>query len=433
MREVRVGGVLCKILFAKTGYTPHYTEHVQDPVTGEDVLVMADPHSRRSAIIYNPDRDKIVWEYRVGGEAVNANPHIARLITERVPKLRARPGDLICADRDNRFIVVDRRSKRIKWSFRPADARWSHDSLLTADHEGLIITDYATGYIRRIDFEGRVVWSRNLGKGLAKLSRIAGATPSGIHSNSFGGDVLATVNQSVRGVYELDEETGEIVWSCPPPKGSKNVTLTLKPHAAVRTGLAEMGGNLTVFNQEAGGGLLAVDKDCRPRWGWIKPLIALEGQEHYRPSAVGLYETTHVFLTNYGTIGFIDWNFPNLATVYEMLEIPVMRRSSWLLAWSRRGGPREEFLDPPIETGEWDVTSIHCRNHGRNPMALDIYATYGSYVDTGDAGQWRLVKSLEVQGDGWGDVMLEGCTAVRVSARSAGEVVYTIYVLQRRL
>jgi hypothetical protein len=433
LTECRIGGVLCRKVFAKQGYTPHYAEHVEDPVTGKPVLVMADPHSRRSAIIYDPEREKILWEYRVVGSSIKANPHIARLIQERVPALKARPGDIICADLDNRYIVVDRRTRRVKWSYRPPDARWSHDALLTTDHDGLIITDYATGYLRRVAFDGRILWSRNIGKGAAKLSRIYGSTASGIHGNSYGGQILVAVNQSIRGVYEVVEENGEIVWSCPPPRGSKNVTFTLKPHSAVRTGLAELGGNITIFNQEAGGGLMAVDRDCRPRWGLMKPLTSIDGQEIYRPSSYGLYETTHVFQTLEGSIGFIDWGGASMSTVYELLELPREGSYSWMLAWARRAGSKPEFLDPPLETAEYDVTKAHCRNHGRNPVILDLYAAYSMYADTRDSEQWRPVGSVEIPAGGWGDMDLEGYTAVRISARSPGETTYTLYIHQRRL
>lgn len=431
MKECRVGGLRCRKLFAKHGYTPHYAEHVEDPVTGREVLVMADPHTRRSAIIYDPERGRILSEFKMGGSTITANPHIARLIQERVPGLRARPGDIICADMDNRYVVVDRKTRRVKWSYKPPDARWSHDALLTADLEGLIVTDYSTGYLRRIRFDGKVVWSRNLGKGVAKLSRISGPTSSGIHSNSYGGQILVAVNQSIRGVYEVVEENGEISWSCPPPKGSKNVTFTLKPHAAIRTGLAELGGNLTIFNQEAGGGLVAVDRDCRPRWGLMKPLSNIDGQEIYRPSSYGLYETTHVFQTLEGSLGFIDWGGAGMSTVYELLELPRGGSFHWLLAWVRRAGPRPEFLDPPLEIAEYDVTRAHCRNYGRSPLILDLYATHSIYVDTRESDQWRPVGSFEIPAGGWGDIDLEGYTAVRISAKSPGETTYTIYIHQR--
>ncbi|MDW7977429.1 MAG: hypothetical protein RMH74_01340, partial [Candidatus Caldarchaeum sp.] len=198
---VSVAGAEARILFRSRGYTPHFAEYVVDPLTGDEVVVMADPHSRKSAYIYDPVKKRIIWEYRVPGTSISANPHIARIAVERMSKFKIRPGDVLCADLDNRFVVVDRVKKTVRWSFRPDDAKWSHDLMPTSDFQDVLTTDYATGYLRRVNAEGVVLWSVNLGKGLAKLSRIAGETPSRIHGNSFGGEILATVNQSFRGVY----------------------------------------------------------------------------------------------------------------------------------------------------------------------------------------------------------------------------------------
>jgi hypothetical protein len=279
--------------------------------------------------------------------------------------------------------------------------------------------------------EGRIVWERKFGHGVAKLSRIGGPTPSGIHSNSYGGHILVAVNQSLRGVYELDEETGTIAWSCPPLDSTKNVTYTLKPHSAIRIGLAELGGNLTVFNQEAGGGLLAVDRDCRPRWGIVKPFTIVDGAEMYRPSNRGFYETTHVFEMLDGSIGFIDWSGSASSSVYQLLETPRAGRFFWMLAWSRPAGPAPEYLDPPIETAEWGETRIACRNEGGGRLVLDLYSTYSIHVDTGNEKLWRHTAALEVSPGGWGEAVLEGCSAVRISAKASGETRYSVYVCQR--
>ncbi|MEM0441384.1 MAG: hypothetical protein QXY84_00810 [Candidatus Caldarchaeum sp.] len=201
----------------------------------------------------------------MSGTRLTANPHIARIITEPMPAFNANPGDVVCAALDNRFIVVDRVTKAVKLSCKPPDAFWSHDILATKDFDGFLTTDYGNGLLRKIDVARKQVWSLELGKGLAKLSKIHGDTPSKVHGNSFGGDVLAAVNQDIHGVYEVREEDGSIVWQCPPPCGSKNCFFTLKPHSALRLGLAELGGNLTVFNHEAGGGFIALDRNCRPR------------------------------------------------------------------------------------------------------------------------------------------------------------------------
>lgn len=424
---VRVGNATAKIVFRRRGYTPHFAEYVDDPYTGELVLVMADPHSRRSAFIFNPEEGKIIWEYRVPGSMLTANPHIARIVTENMTDFKARPGDVVCADLDNRYIVVDRESKTVRWSFRLDDAVWSHDFLPTRNFDGALITDYGTGVIKKIDGNGVVAWSRELGKGLAKLSRVVGPTPSGVHTNSFGGHVLAAVNQSFRGVYEISEEDGRVVWQCPPPKGSINCFLPLKPHAAVRLGLAELDGNLTVFNHEAGGGFVAVDKDCRPRWGVMKPFTTV-GHEAYRPSKTGLYETTHVFSTPRGLLGIIDWDGPDFSTVYEVLEPPRRTALYWLLAWERDSGGSEEFLDPPLETGEWKETLLHAVNHGNGRLRVKVYGTFSPFADVDD---FSLVDVLRVESGGTGDFRVEGFSSVRVAVSSEGSTNYSIYVVNR--
>ncbi|MCS6769288.1 MAG: hypothetical protein NZ570_02485, partial [Candidatus Caldarchaeum sp.] len=376
-------------------------------------------------------KKRIIWEYRVPGTSISANPHIARIAVERMSKFKIRPGDVLCADLDNRFVVVDRVKKTVRWSFRPDDAKWSHDLMPTSDFQDVLTTDYATGYLRRVNAEGVVLWSVNLGKGLAKLSRIAGETPSRIHGNSFGGEILATVNQSFRGVYEVAEGRGAIAWSCPPPRGSKNCFFTLKPHSAVRMGLAELGGNLTVFNHEAGGGFVAVDRDCRPRWGVMKPFTAVGGDEIYRPSSTGLYETTHVFLTPHGFLGIIDWDGPDYSTVYELLEPPRKTALYWLVAWRRRSSSTAEFLDPPVEAGEWREVGFQAVNHGQNRLRIDFYTTLSPLADTADGSVWRLASSLKVEGGGSEETALAGCSSIRVAVSSEGETTYTLYAVNR--
>ncbi|MEM0441383.1 MAG: hypothetical protein QXY84_00815 [Candidatus Caldarchaeum sp.] len=49
-----------EFFFRKRGFTPRFVEYVEDPVTGSVVVVMADPHSRRSAYIYDPFEQKII-------------------------------------------------------------------------------------------------------------------------------------------------------------------------------------------------------------------------------------------------------------------------------------------------------------------------------------------------------------------------------------
>jgi hypothetical protein len=398
---------------------------------------MADPHIRRSAYIYSLDSGKVIWEYRVEGSQLKANPHIARMVTEELRGIGAEPGDVICADLDNRFVLVDRKTKRVKWDYRPREARWSHDCL-PLEGGDLVITDYSAGFVRRISPYGKVRWELPLGRGVAKLSRVEGKTPSGIHRNDFGGDLLVAVNRSREGVYEIDSEKGSIVWSCPPGiqmRGARNVFWPLKPHSAVRIGLAELGGNLTVIGMEAGGGVVAVDRDCRPRWGWMKPLTRLEVEwepsllEIYRPTAIGLFETTHVFTTLDGKLGLIDWGSRFSSRVIEVESLPTSNLY-WLLAYRRLADSKPEFLDPPVETAEWRSVRFTAFNHGRSKLTLTFLVTPSPYADCFDGSIWRKAAELRIGPKGSEEIELSGYAACRVVAQSAegAPTEYTVFV-----
>ncbi len=400
---------------------------------------MADPHIRRSAYIYSLDSGRVIWEFKVPGSQLTANPHVARMVTEELRGIGAEPGDVICADLDNNFLLVDRETKEVKWRHRPADARWSHDCLPLEDGD-LVITDYSAGFVRRISPEGETRWNLHLGRGVAKLSRVEGKTPSGIHSNDFGGDLLVAVNRSREGVYELDSAKGEIVWSCPPGqvgdegRGERNVFWPLKPHSALRLGLAELGGNLTVIGMEAGGGVVAVDRDCRPRWGWMKPLTRLQDEsgnrwEIYRPTAIGLFETTHVFETIDGKLGLIDWGSRFSSRVVELESFPTSNLY-WLLAYRRRAGTSPEPLDPPVETAEWRSVKFTAFNHGPSTLFLTFLVTPSPYADCADRSFWREEAELRIDPEESEEVELAGHTACRVIAKSGetSTTEYTIFV-----
>jgi hypothetical protein len=429
-------GITGRILFSAQGYAPHYAEDVIDPESGERMLVMADPHIRRSAYIYSLDSGKVIWEYRVEGSKLTANPHIARMVTEELKGIGAEPGDVICADLDNRFVLVDRKTKRVKWEYRPDDAKWSHDCLPLEDGD-LMITDYSAGFVRRISPDGKTKWNLSFGPGVAKLSRVEGKTPSGIHRNDLGGDLLVAVNRSREGVYEIDSEKGLTVWSCPPElegRGQKNVFWPLKPHSAVRIGLAELGGNLTVIGMEAGGGVVAVDRNCRPRWGWMKPLTRLQDEsgrklEIYRPTAIGLFETTHVFTTLDGKLGLIDWGSRFSSRVIEVESLPTSNLY-WLLAYRRRADSEPEYLDPPVETAEWRSVRFTVFNYGPSTLILTFLVTPSPYVDCTDSSIWRKTAELRIGPEGSEEIELAGYAACRVVARSGDgdSTEYTVFV-----
>ncbi|MEM0384597.1 MAG: hypothetical protein QXV27_07105, partial [Candidatus Caldarchaeum sp.] len=77
----------------------------------------------------------------------------------------ARPGDILCADLDNRFIVVDRVKKTVRWSFRPDDAKWSHDDDLVPGHRVFDVLG-EVGRITTLSEEDSGLSSRNPNHGI---------------------------------------------------------------------------------------------------------------------------------------------------------------------------------------------------------------------------------------------------------------------------
>jgi hypothetical protein len=202
----------------------------------------------------------------------------------------------------------------------------------------------------------------------------------------------------------------------------------------VRIGLAELGGNLTVIGMEAGGGVVAVDRDCRPRWGWMKPLTRFQDGsgrkvEIYRPTAVGLFETTHVFTTLDGKLGLIDWGSRFSSRVIEVESLPTSNLY-WLLAYRRRVGREPEYLDPPVETAEWRSVRFTVFNHGRSTLILTFLVTPSPYADCTDGSIWKKAAELTIGPEGSEEVELSGYAACRVVARSDGETPteYTVFV-----
>jgi len=377
-------GFRFRVLFGRWGFAPHYAEHVVDPLDGGVKLVMADPHVRHSVVIYDLDGGVVEWEFRVPGSRV-PNPHIAHLVADENPvtgpfwsfvaeKINAQLGDIVCADMDNRLIVIDREKKAVKNVINIPDARWLHDIIPSKNGDGLIVDDYTAGWIRKIDFDGSVKWSMQV-KSAAKISTIYAKASS--HIESFGGDYLAVSNSDPYGVYEITDD-GRVVWSCPPEPPCLNATWLSHPHSAFRYGLAELGGNLTVIGLEGGGGIIAIDRDCRPRWGFMKVHTNIRGDRYeglYRPSIHGFFETTHVFPLLNGGIGAVDWRGKYSSQVVEIMEFPSKTKFTWLLAWDYKVGGEWIHLDPPLEISEWDNISIEFTNIEGDPLIYEVYAT----------------------------------------------------------
>jgi len=439
------GGFKFRVLFAKWGYAPHYAEHVIDPLDGREKLVMADPHIRHSVTVYDLSRGEIEWEFRVPGSSVS-NPHIAHMITDQNPvtgpywlsiaeKIGAQPGDVICADMDNKLIVIDREKSVVKRAITIPGAKWLHDAIPSKTGDGLIVDDYAAGWVRKIGFDGSVKWSIPV-KQASKISAVYAVASS--HVESFGGDYIVVSNNHPHGVYEVSD-TGSVVWSCPPNPPCINATWLAHPHSAFRYGLAELDGNLTVVGLEGGGGIVALDRDCRPRWGFMKLHVNVLGDRYaelYRPSPHGFIETTHVFPLLNGMIGAIDWRGKYSSQVVEILEFPRKTRFSWLLAWDYTVGSQWVYLDPPLEVSEWDSTTIDFIVVDGDPLSVEVYATAMPHLYPHDYPlHWRIVEAgIAKRGEPL-TISLEAkrYTAARVRAKSAGaKTVFKAVVLQTR-
>jgi len=241
--------------------------------------------------------------------------------------------------------------------------------------DAFIVTDYGRG-VKKIAFDGTIIWEW-ITANAAKLSLVGGAI--GAHSDSFGGDYLVAINGATKEVAELRDTDGAIMWRCPPlGPPARNVFWTLRPHSAFRLGAAELEGNLTVIGHEAGGGIVAVDKECRPRWGIMKPYM--RAFVEYRPTVHNLLETTHVFPTPRGTIGACDcsgrWSF----RVIEILKFPVKQCLMFLLAWDLGTTDAWDYLDPPLEVAEWDRILIQVMNIGANSLDWEVWSTSMPYI-----------------------------------------------------
>lgn len=327
------------------------------------------------------------------------NPHTVDIFTEDMPSLGARAGDILTIDRDQRVIIIDRTANRVKKAIAVDGSSWLHTAALGKHGDGVIVADYSAHFVKKLGFDGSVKWTASL-RNASKISVIEGALASGMVTNSFGGDYLVAANGDRAGVYELRDSDGSVAWSVEwRHNGGLNVFALFKPHSAFRMGAPELNGALTIIGFEAGGGIVAVDYEGRPRFGLMKTytLYSSSGKRYYRPTRYGLMETTHVFPTLRGTIGAIDWSGRFGSRVIEVLEMP--KAPLWFLAaqdWDP--GDNISFIDPPLETFEYDEVKLSLINSGPNPVTWYVYATDMAYNDPSQdfPTKWKLIYSTNV-------------------------------------
>jgi len=253
---VSYSGFKYRILFYRFGYSPHYAEHVIDPVDGREKLVMCSPHTTPSygkIWIYDIENDVIEWEVDLKQLVVWSitNPTMCHMIVDNDSmnpvtgswagvlgsgKLNANPGDIIAPAPDNSWVVIDRKTKSIKQKITPVyGAGWIMDVIPSINGDGLIVTDYQKGAYK-IGFDGSTKWGPQLGGNSARLTKIYHALYSGVEP-SFGGDYIACRNYIHSGVYELKDD-GTVVWKCEAGPSIINNFMTPKPFTAFRLGVA---------------------------------------------------------------------------------------------------------------------------------------------------------------------------------------------------
>jgi len=331
---------------------------------------MADPHTRRSAIIYDLASGRVEWEFVVPGSAV-PNPHTARMLLEDVEGFGS-AGDIYCCDRDNNIIVIDRRTKAVKFRGRvPWRPGLIHEACLAPDGSALVVTDYFEDRVGKLHLPTlEPAWVRRDVERPGKVSVIEGIVEPW-HNPSFGGQYLVCSNRVPGSINEIRDDDGTIAWSCPRP--DRTGFWPLAPHSAFRLGRVECKGNLTVVGTEAGGGIYALDYFGRPVWA-ISGNQALWAEDglYYTASPLGLGEITHVFPTLDGRIGFCSWLGFNCALVGAVEQLPARQEATFVLAHERRVGNAWTYLDPPVRASGWDEVLLALENLGPEEVAWRV-------------------------------------------------------------
>ncbi|MDD5092785.1 MAG: hypothetical protein PHV74_00165 [Dehalococcoidia bacterium] len=359
-----------EIWFSREGYTPHYAEHIIDPLDGRAKLIMADPHTRKAAFVYDLGSKKITWEQAVNGSAIN-NPHTARMLMADVPNFGNR-GDIYCCNRDQQVIVFDRNTGTIKKTITLSatggqwDPNWLHEACLSVDPvPHLILTDYngpsGYHYAKYKISDGTLAWHKDDFGHASKVCPIKGAHAS-LHTPDYGGDYLICSNEFHGGVWEIKDSDGGWTWARPRDRQGPSL---VSPHSAIRMGRVENVGWITVVGCESGGGIIAIHFMGAPIWGiGNRAAKTPDGASSvYTVDVHGLGEICMVFPTIDGRIGFIDWNGIARAQVGVLDEIPQKQHIPWQLDWNINTTNDWKFLEY-VPVADWDETYIVVKNTG---------------------------------------------------------------------
>lgn len=433
-REYGAGGFRYRVLFAKPGYTPHCAEHLIDPLDGREKLLMFDPHTRSSAIIYDLESKLIEWEAQVPGARVN-NPHQGFMLEEGIHGL-GEVGDVVCTDRENRIVVIDRETRRVKFSKHvPWGAKWVHCVYKAFSGSYIIATDYSAPRVSKLSLPDlKEEWARTDISRPSKISVIGGAGL--FHDPSFGGHYLIPSNEPApRGaVYEINDLNGSIAWRSPNERGEG--AWISAPHSAFRLGRVECRGNVTVVGSEAEGGIVAINFDGDPIFGfsgsWVRHK---DGDPRYCYSSLATAEVTHVFPTLSGGIGFVAWSGFNSSIVGEIISLPSKREVYYVPALSR--GSLDTFADFVVYSAGWRELQVGIKNTGPHPIDYEVRGYMTEFVDflsAPERGSFLQASGTIDAGGDYVDTFFESFSflLIRVKSTKAGlSSTYDVFVVKR--
>jgi hypothetical protein len=427
-------GLIFRTLFSQPGYTPHCTEHLIDPIDGKEKLVMYDPHTFRGVIIFDIEKKRIDWEFKVPGTEI-PNPHQGFMLNEDREGFGSK-GSIVCCDRDNNIIVIDRTTREIQFKKKPFswNPKWLH-CINKAVDGNVVATDYLAPRVSKLSLpELDEIWSRTDFPKPSKIMPIIGKDLD--HNPSFGGDYVIASNTFNGKIYEIRDVDGSVAWS----SDREGVVCDIScPHGCFRMGRVENNGSVTLVHGEGDGTIAGLNYEGIPVFG-IMAGSSWERQDKkirydFNPFLLG--EITSLFPTLGGKIGFCSWNGVNQGNVGEIVNFPDKQRVSYRLksdatmdriSWSHL-----------INIAGWDETTVVLKNKGFKPLDYQIDGYMSASPRLSNDIEWGRLSSIFAGCVPPGKYYLEAITrnyaSLRIGTKSttAGQSTsYEIWISQKR-